>query len=191
MALLDSFQFELSHRNGGTPIANGLVVKEVVGSVVKPDRLRLSWEGTFSGFFVRADVVTVAGETYMTDPISGRWGPLSGDVNPLGFFDPAVGIASIMSDITEVSLLGLETADGVRTYHVSGRLPSFSLSPLLGTVAPDLMVDTEAWIGVEDMYLYQVVFKGIITPDDADDIRRTIKLSNFNQPVTIAAPKVE
>lgn len=191
MALLDSFQFELSHRNGGTPIADGLVVKEVVGNVVKPDRLKLSWEGTFAGFFVRADVVTVGGETYMTDPISGRWGPLSGDVNPLGFFDPAVGIASIMSDLTEVSLLGLEAIDGVQTYRMNGKLPSRSLAPLLGTVAPDLMVDTEAWIGVENMYLYQVVFKGIITTGDADNVRRTIKLSNFNQPVTIEAPLLE
>ncbi|MFH1560280.1 MAG: LppX_LprAFG lipoprotein [Chloroflexota bacterium] len=191
MALLETFQFDLSHKGGGTPIAEGLVVKEVVGDAVKPDKLKLSWEGTFQGFFVKAQVITLEGETYMTDPITGRWGPLSGDVNPLGFFDPAVGIASIMSDLAEVSMMGLETVGDVATYRMKGTLPSQSLKPLLGTVAPDLMVDTEVWIGVEDMYLRQVVFRGRVTLEDAEDIRRTIKLSNFNQPVSIEAPKVE
>jgi lipoprotein LprG len=167
------------------------VVKEVVGDVVKPDKLKLSWEGTFQGFFVSAQLITLEGETYMTDPITGRWGPLSGDVNPLGFFDPAVGIASIMSDLTDVSLMAVETVGGVPTYRMKGELPSRSLAPLLGSVAPDLMVDAEAWIGVEDMYLHQVVFRGRVTSEDAEDISRTIKLSNFNQPVSIEAPKVE
>ena len=191
MALLESFRFDMGHRNGGTPIADGLVVKEVVGDVVKPDMLKLSWEGTFQAFFVRAQVVTLEGETYITDPITGRWGTISGDVNPLGFFDPAQGIASIMSDLTGMYLVGVETLGDVATYRMKGELPSRSLAPLLGTVAPDLMVDTEAWIGLEDMYLHQVVFRGVVTPDDADDIKRTIKLSNFNQPVDIEAPPLE
>ena len=191
MALLDSFQFELSHRNGGTPIAAGLVVMAVIGNVVKPDKLKLSWEGTYSGFFVRAQVITLEGETYMTDPITGRWGPISGDVNPLGFFDPALGITSIMADLTEVSMTGLDTLGDTQTYLMKGSLPSQSLKPLLGTVAPDLMVDTQLWIGMEDMYLHQVVFRGRVTPDDAHDIKRTIKLSNFNQPVSIETPLLE
>ena len=188
MALLDSFQFEISHRNGGTQIAEGLVVNDVAGNVVKPNKLKLSWEGTFGGFFVQADVITVDGETYMTDPISGRWGPLTGAVNPLGFFDPALGIASIMNVLTEVSLVGIETVGSVITYRIKGKLPSRSLAPLLGTVAPDLIVDTEMWIGVDDMYLHQMVFQGMVATEDPEDIRRTIKLSSFNQPVSIEAP---
>jgi hypothetical protein len=191
MALLDSFRFELSHRNGGTAIAEGLVIKEVAGNIVKPDKLKLSLSGTFSGFFIRADVVTVDGETYMTDPINGRWEPLSGDVNPLGFFDPAVGIASIINDLTEVSLMGLEIVGNVTTYRMKGELPSQSLTPLLGTVPLNSLVDSEVWVGVEDMYLHQVVFHGMVTPDDAEDIKRTIKLSNFNQPMIIEAPLLE
>jgi len=191
MALLDSFQFKISHRNGGTQIAEGLVVNDVAGNVVKPDKLKLSWEGTFVGFFVQADVITVDGETYMTDPISGRWGPLTGAVNPLGFFDPALGIASIMSDLTEMYLVEIETLGNVITYRMKGKLPSRSLARLLGTVAPDLMVDTEAWIGVDDMYLHQVVFQGSVAAEDPWDIRRTIKLSSFDQPVSIDAPLLE
>ena len=188
MALLDSFQFEISHRNGGTQIAEGLVVNDVAGDVVKPNKLQLSWEGTFGGFFVQADVITVDGETYMTDPISGRWGPLGGAVNPLGFFDPALGIASIMNVLTEVSLVGIETVGSAITYRIKGKLPSRSLAPLLGSVAPDLIVNTEMWIGVDDMYLHQMVFQGRIATEDPEDIRRTIKLSRFNQPVSIEAP---
>jgi lipoprotein LprG len=191
MALLDSFRFDMSHRDGGTQIADGLVVKSVISNVVKPGNLKLSWEGTFGGFFVSADVITVDGETYMTDPLSGRWGPLTGDVNPLGFFDPSVGITSIMSDLTKISVSGLETVGTAQIYRMNGKLPSQSLAAFLGTVTPDLMVDTEAWIGVDDMYLHQVVFHGIIMTGDTEKIERTIKLSDFNQPMTIEAPPLE
>jgi hypothetical protein len=44
---------------------------------------------------------------------------------------------------------------------------------------------------VDDAYLHQVVFRGRVTPEDPDDIKRTVTLSSFNQPVTIEAPKVE
>ena len=191
MEFLESFRFDMGHRNGGTPIANGLVVKEVAGYVVKPDKLMLSWDGTFQALFVKSQVISLEGETYMTDPITGRWEALSGDVNPLSFFDPASGIASIMSDFAEVSMMGVEDLGDVATYRMKGELPSRSLAMLLGTVALDLMVDTEVWIGVEDMYLHQVVFRGEVTRGDPDDIKRTIKLSNFNQPKTIEAPLLD
>lgn len=191
MALLESFQFDMNHRNGGTPIAEGLVITEVVGNVVKPDKLELSWEGTFEGYFVRAQVITLEGKTYMTDPITGLWGALPGDVNPLGFFDPTQGIASIMQELRNMFLVGVETYGGRQTYRLKGELPSGSLAPLLGTAASDLMVDTEVWIEVENMHLLQVVFQGRVTSKDPKDIKRTIKLSNFNQLVTIEAPPLE
>ena len=191
MARLETFRFELAHRGGGTSLAGGLVVKEVVGDVVKPDSLKLSWEGPFAGFFVRAEVIALEGDTYMTDPITGRWGTIAGDVNPLGFFDPAVGIAFIMSDLTDATVAGREALGDLQAYRIEGLLPSLSLAPLLGTVAPDLMVETEAWIGVDGSYLHQVVFRGRVTPEDPDDIKRTVTLSSFNQPVTIEAPVLE
>ena len=59
MALLDTFRFELTHQRGGTPVAQGLIVKKVVGDVKKPDTLEFTWQGTFSGFFVTAEVIAL------------------------------------------------------------------------------------------------------------------------------------
>lgn len=188
MAALDSFRFGLSHENGGTPLAIGLVVTDMEGDVVKPDGLRVSLGATFSGFFVEIELVALDGVTYMTDPVTQAWEIQEAGVNPLAFFDPATGIDSIMSDLAEPSLLGQETLDGVTTHRISGKLPSDSLVPLLSTVAPDLTVDTEVWIGVDDSYLLQVVFRGVAVAGDADDIVRTIVLSNFNQASAIEAP---
>ena len=188
MAALDSFRFGLSHENGGTPLAIGLVVTDMEGDVVKPDGLRVSLGATFSGFFVEIELVALDGVTYMTDPITQDWEIQEAGVNPLAFFDPATGIDSIMSDLAEPSLLGQEILDGVTTNRISGKLPSDSLVPLLSTVAPDLTVDTEVWIGVDDSYLRRVVFRGVAVAGDADDIVRTIVLSNFNQASAIEAP---
>ena len=191
MALLDSFHFQLSHNGGGTPLAEGLVIKEVDGDVVKPDKLVLKWQGTFGGFFVRADVIAVAGETYMTDPITRKWGSISGEVNPLGFFDPAVGIAAIMADLTDASAAGTARLDNTDTYRIQGRLPSLSLYPLLFTVAQDIMVETEVWIGADDGYMHQVVFRSRVTEEEVEGTTRIIRLSGFNAPVEIAAPNID
>jgi len=191
MALLETFHFLLSHKGGATTIAEGLAIKEVDGDVVKPDKLRITWEGTFGGFFVRADVIAVGGETYMTDPITRKWSTISGEVNPLGFFDPAVGIAAIMADMTDASLVSVEKLGNTDTYRIQGKLPSLSLYPLLFTVAQDLMVDTEVWIGADDGYLRQVTFSGKVTEEEDQGITRTIRLSGFNTPVEIVAPRLE
>ena len=191
MALLDSFGFDLTHRNGGMPISDDLVVKEVSGNVVKPDKIKISWDGAFAGFYVSSQVISLDKQAYMTDPITGRWSSIPAELNPLGFFQPSVGIASIMRDVAEASVAGLETLGEATVYRIEGRLPTSSLKPLLGVVATDLMVDTVAWIGSTDMYLYQVVFSGMVVPGDAIDIKRTIKLFNFNQPVVIEAPRLE
>ncbi len=188
MAALDSFNFRLSHENGGTPLAIGLVVSDVEGDVVKPDGLRVSLGATFSGFFVEMQLVALEGVTYMTDPVTQAWEIQDAGVNPLAFFDPATGIDSIMSDLAEPSLLGQATLEGVTTHHISGKLPSDSLVPLLSTVTPDLTVDTEVWVGVDDSYLRKVVFRGVAVSGDAENIVRTITLSSFNQASEIEAP---
>lgn len=191
MALLDTFRFELTHQRGGTPVAQGLIVKKVVGDVKKPDTLELTWQGTFSGFFVTAEVIALGGKTYMTDPINGRWATIEGDVNPLGFFDPSIGITAIMNDLTSTTLTGREQVGGVDAYRIEGLLPSSSLSSLLGTVAPDLMVDTVTWIGSDDGYLHKVEFRSRVTVEEVDGTARTIKLSHFNEPVSVEAPPLE
>ncbi len=190
MAALDSFNFRLSHENGGTPLAIGLVVSDVEGDVVKPDGLRVSLGATFSGFYVEMQLVALEGVTYMTDPVTQAWEIQDAGVNPLAFFDPATGIDSIMSDLAEPSLQGQETLEGVTTHHISGKLPSDSLVPLLSTVTPDLTVDTEVWIGTDDSYLRKVVFRGVAVSGDAENIVRTITLSSFNQASEIEAPEL-
>lgn len=191
MALLESFGFDLTHRNGGMHISDDLVLKDVSGNVVKPDKIKISWGGSFSGFYVSSQVISLDEQTYMTDPITGRWSPMPTDLNPLVFFNPDLGIASVMSDVVEASVAGLETLGEVTMYRIEGRLPTGSLKPLLGDVATDLMVDTMAWIGSTDMHLHKVIFSGVVAPGDAIDIKRTIKLFDFNQPVVIDAPRLE
>ena len=39
--------------------------------------------------------------------------------------------------------------------------------------------------------LHRVLFRGRVTPDEAEGIVRTITLSDFDRPVTIKAPQVE
>ena len=48
---LQFFTFTMTHENGGTPIAFGLLMEDVVGQVVAPDRLKAdigAWAGASS-----------------------------------------------------------------------------------------------------------------------------------------------
>ena len=191
MAAVDSFRFSLTHENGGTPVASGLVLSDVEGDVVKPDGLSLSLGATFSGFFVAVELVALDGVTYMTNPVTQVWEVQDAGLNPLALFDPATGIDSIMRDLAEPALEGRDTIDGADTHRITGRLPSESLLPLLSTVAPGLTVDSEVWIGVDDSYLRRVVFRGPVVEGDGDNVVRIIELSNFNAAVEIEAPPVE
>ena len=50
-------------------------------------------------------------------------------------------------------------------------------------------IDTKLWIGKEDFLLRQVRIKGQITEGEEPEIVRILKLSQFNQPVSIELPE--
>ena len=123
----------------------------------------------------------------MTNPLTGNWESSDASISPVGFFSPTRGIAEIMGQTQNASLLDDGTTDGA--FRLSGALPTTALSSLVGPTLTDRTVDLEFKIDSTTDYLLEVRFKGAVTPSDVEDAERVIILSFFNEEVVIEPPE--
>lgn len=185
MQALASFHFRLHHERGNLQLLPGLLIDEVEGDIVNPDKIAVSLDGRYgTGFAIKASLITLGDASYMTNLLTGQWESVAANVSPLGFFNPARGIGAMMLSLEEVRLL----SDGEGVYTLSGDLPAEALAPLLGSTLKDTMVKVELTIDAKAFYLLSAKFSGRVTPPDTDDIVRIITVSAFNEPVDIVAP---
>lgn len=183
MNALQSFHFRLEHNTSGTPLAPSLILISTEGYVVKPDKLSLSFVGSAGNFAMRGDVITIGTQTYMSNPLNDEWQVLEGQVSPLAYFDPALGISSMMSQITSVTVLEVHSDE----IHIGGHLPASALSPLFGPTT-DGSIQVELTIDLHNSYLTDAKLIGRITETEVDGVERTIELDEFDEPVVIEPP---
>ena len=185
MAALNSFRFALTHNEGGTPLALGMLLTDASGSVGVPDKVALDFNGVSAGrFAVSGSVIALGEDVYMTNPLTGDWHQVGGDASPLNFFNPAQGIADIMAQLRDVALVSHTAA----AYRIDGRLPADALASLFGAAAEGSGVRASLTIDKPSLHLIKAVLAGRITPGESDGLVRTITLFDFNLPVDIAPP---
>ena len=185
MEALGSFRFQLSHESGGTTLLPGLVIKEAEGLVVKPDKISAEFSGAFSGFAIKAGLITLGEDSYMTNPLTGKWESVPRQVSPLGFFDPSKGIAAMMSRVTGATV---SPGEG-DVYTVLGSLPAEAMASLLGATVEGASVSVELVVDAKALYLLKATVDGRVTAAEPDGTIRVIKLSRFNEDFTIEAPE--
>ena len=185
MSALASYRFHIEHGDsGGTPLAQGMTLTVASGSVRIPDRLAVDFSGTAGSFAVKGSLIAVGEDVFMTNPLSGEWHAVSSALNPLEFFDPSQGIADILAQVQDATLISHDAAE----YRIGGRLPADALAPLFGETEPQGSVDVTLTISRADLYLTRALLEGRITPTEPDGLVRTITLSEFDEPVNIAPP---
>ena len=188
MASLNTFNFRMYHDVGSLEILEGLLIEKVSGKIVNPDRLSMEFSGSFGGgFAIKSEVITVGDQTYMTNPLTGNWEASDASISPVGFFSPTRGIAEIMGQTQNASLLDDGPTDGA--FRLSGSLPTTALSSLVGPTLTDRSVDLEFKIDSATDYLLEVRFIGAVTPSDVENAERVIILSFFNEEVVIEPPE--
>ena len=183
---LRTFRFRLEHNNdGSTPFSDTLDITEAEGDVANPDAISISFSGKFSGrFAIRASLVTIGDESYMTNPLSGDWERIAAEVSPLGFFDPQRGIGAMMTGLRSPAL----TSNTNSEVGIEGDLDALALRPLLGDAAQAGIVRVKVTLDKDTLYLKKAIIEGRATASDADGLVRTITLSRFNEPISISAP---
>lgn len=181
---LDSFQFHLSHKSGGIPLLPGLLIQEAKGRVIRPDKISVEFSGTLGGFAVKSNLIALGGDTYLTNPLTGRWESTPTGVSPLGFFNPSRGIAAMMIQFHGPSLV--PSSGG--TLRLSGKLPAEALAPLVGATVKDGAISVELAVDARDFYLLEAILEGRVVPGEPETTVRVITLSEFNAAFTIEPP---
>lgn len=185
MSALESFRFHIEHSNGnGTPLPQGMTLTEASGGIENPDKLTVDFSGAAANFAVKGSLIAIGEDVYMTNPLSGKWHAASSTLNPLEFFDPSGGIADILAQVRDATLISHDAAE----YHIRGTLPATALAPLFGETDAQSDVDVALTIGKARLYLNKARLEGRITPTEADGLVRVITLSEFDEPVDIAIP---
>ena len=186
MSRLDTFHFRLEHNDeGSTPFSDTLDVTEAEGDVVSPDSISIDFSGRFGGrFAMRASLITIGSDSYMTNPLSGNWEEVPAEVSPLGFFDPQEGIGAMMTGLRNPTLTSKEGSE----FRIEGDLEVQALRPLLGAVVQDGIVRVEVTLDSDTLYLKKAVIEGRATAEEPDGVIRTITLSQYNESISITAP---
>lgn len=185
MSALASYRFHIEHSdNGGTPLAQGITLTVASGNVAIPARLAVDFSGTAGSFAVKGSLIAIGEDVYMTNPLSGEWHAVSSALNPLEFFDPSQGIADILAQVQDPTLI----SNDVSEYRIGGTLPADALAPLFGETETQSSVDVTLAIDRTRLYLTRARLEGRVTPTEADGLVRAITLSEFDEPVNIAAP---
>ncbi len=185
---LDFFKFTMTHENGGTPIAFGLVMEDVTGDVAAPDRLQAEI-GAFAGnLFFDVTLVAIGDRTFLTNPFTKEFEEIEGGVISSALLDPTTGISGIIRDAVDPVLEGEAEVDGAATYHITSIIDSAQLTSIAPSAEPGLPIDVGIWIGRDDSLVYRIHMVGPMASDEAPDITRTILPSDFDIPVEIAMP---
>jgi len=188
------FHFTLEHEGGGTPIALGLEMQRAEGDVAKPGRLQMEVSATRQAMPVEVESITIGEETYlrMTFPIVTVWEPLPSEFSSVALFDPEAGVAALMREVADVVRLDDAVTSGTRCYHLRGKMSSEQLVPILGSsVLKGMPIEAEVWVGKADFLPYQIKFSGRMTEAEAEGVIRTLRLSRFDQRVSITPPPLE
>lgn len=182
-----AYHFNLVADNAG---AGGfLVVKNAVGDTVVPDKLQADADALVLGNVVKVKIISLGDKQYVTDPISGKWQPTSGLLDPRTLSNSKTGIVAILGLIENPSTPTDSSVDGKACWSISGKVKAQDIQGITGGGAPaNSKVDTTICIGKSDNLPYQIRVTGIAIQGDTAQTVRTFKLSKFNESISIVAP---
>jgi lipoprotein LprG len=186
----NSFHFVYDASKPDKPLP-GIFIIKAEGDAAKPDKMVADVTGAASGINVNIKVAADGANQYMTDPVSGKWGPISPVFNLTQFFDPAKGVADILGGVKDLQSDGTESLDGTPTYRLKGRVPASALKSLSPEVTATEDLPATLWVGSGDFLLRRVKLDGPMLSGEPADVTRTIKLSEFNKEVVVATPEVK
>lgn len=166
-----------------------LALRAATGDGTRPDSVEASAQVAAGFLVVDIGLIFIGDDAYMTDLITGNWGPAPGDFsyNPAVLFSDTEGLSPVLREMQGVELVGQEEIEGTQTYHLSGDVAEAVISELTaGTIKGD-PIAVDLWFATDD---YRAIRMVLATPEDAEGESTvwTITLSDHNEPVAIERP---
>ncbi len=169
------------------------------GDFQAPDRARGKLVVSLGFISFEIETINIGDTAYVTNIETGEWEGTSG-----GAFDlpgPQEFTSADAFDIEGLTLVGQETLQGIRVFHLRGQPPRGLFGgDQEGEFSSDL------WLGVDDFLIRRLVAEGDIPMEGVSALlggqlggagltgnatmTMTIEFSNYNEPVEIEAPEL-
>jgi lipoprotein LprG len=187
-----SVHFSVAVSGAPVPIdaAGFTLLNAMEGDLRRPDAVLALLDVTVGGAVAEIRTVSLAGQQYITNPITRAWQCLA----PGAAFDPAVlfapegGIEALLQDgFDEVALVGVEERDGRPSYHLRGTIAGEKLQPISGGLLGAGPVQVELWADQESMRASRLLLTDA-AGDPAAPTVWTISFSDYDKAVDVRAP---
>ncbi len=189
LAAVKSFHFRLDHENGSTDIPLNLKLISAEGDVGVPDRLSAEVQGKAANTSVRVKVIGIGDKSWVTNPFTRQWQSLPGDLSVSDLANPTELVSTVTKSMQDLRLAGRENVDSVSTYRVDGTVDAGALRGVIASAQTGMTVDVRVWVGASDFLPRRIRLSGRASPDEPENIVRTLDLTKYNAQVDIRPPE--
>ncbi|MBC7292833.1 MAG: LppX_LprAFG lipoprotein, partial [Thermoleophilia bacterium] len=182
------FVYEV-HKPASAKPGSGLEIARITGDVNAEGNMQATIDVTQAGIPLQLKFVVVGDTHYIQDPLSQKWQAIPAKDSPVGTLSLSAGTIRILDRITDTSYVGTENKQGVKTYHIKGKVAAQEVAAIAGAVSVTGTFPTDIWVGINDGLVYEVDIAGAATPNEDPKIWRSIVLSNLDTFVDIKAPQ--
>lgn len=170
--------------------ARTIQLRSANGDIVPPDQMQTKIKVAVTTLNLDLSLVAIGADRYMTDPVTGRWGPAQPgfDYSPTVLFDKQRGLSTVLGKLKDVEQLAAEKVNGVESYHLRGKADRATVEPLTSGAIDGDPIAVEFWVAKESFNLLKLILTEPKTPDKAQPAVWTLTFGKFDEPVTIARP---
>jgi lipoprotein LprG len=186
------FKIEIS----GAPVVlnptTALQLRSVEGDFARPDKMGVHLKVIVAVAAAEMDMIALGDEQYVTDVLTRKWEvlPAKFGFNPAIMFDPKVGLEQVLKGgLDNPQLVGVETIDGVATYHIKGSLDGQRVQGMTSGLVSTGRLDVELWAEGETF----LPRKAILIDNGGNPQNPstwTLSFASFGKQVNITAPQL-
>jgi hypothetical protein len=186
-----SFHVIMKTDNLGVSSANQIQIRDADGDVLMPDKIRAQANVLLSGQAMTVNLISVGGQQFITDPITGQWRVVKGVLDPRTLTNPDTGLISLAGKLQKVTGPVADNVNSTACWRVNGLLDAKYLAFFTGGGVPaGTMLKTTVWAGQADGLPYEISVVGEAASGDTSQTTRTFFISKYNESLSIVAPQV-
>jgi hypothetical protein len=160
------------------------------GDLVRPDRVRATFQSEIIGRTISLQLITVGEESWTTNLLTGEWetAPVEFAYRPDVLFSTQDGIGPVMGRVQNVERLPDEEIAGRPVYHLHADVEESIVGPLTYYTVTGSPVSVDLWIDLETGDLLRARMAEPPGADRPNPAVWTLDLSNHGKELVIEPP---
>jgi len=172
-------------------LANTIQLLEASGELQRPDRVHARFKIKIPpGVTITTEIITISGETWSTDIITGKWGkaPAEFTYDPTVLFDNQGGVGPVMNKVENPQIVGTENVQNKNAYHINGTATEAIVGPVTSNTMHGSPIAVDLWIDVQTYDLLRAKLAEPSTNGKANPATWTLDLFDQDKQITVDPP---